>query len=195
MFKLKLNPQISLLTVTRTGLWSIDTVVAYETALRNALFTLQSVGRPTSCIIDVRSTPAPHRDVAEALRCMVARLGPLQARHTAIVVLSGVEKLRAKQAPDPNARVFDTMLAARRWIRAKTDHARASVAVHDEPSNADAAGRAVHVHGPCTIDVMLTPTAALETAKRISNAAVEVLLAVATTTLTNEARSNLAAAA
>lgn len=195
MFKFRLDPQISLLIVTRSGLWSIDTVIAYEAALRNALHTLQSVGNPTSCIIDVRLTPAQHRDVAEALRCMVARLGPLQASHTAIVALSGVDKLRAKQAPDPNAQVFDSMLAARRWIRGKMEQARASLSVHDEPSNAEAAGRAVHVHGPCTIDVMLTPTAALETAKRISNAAVEVLLAVATTTLAQDVRPNLAAVA
>jgi hypothetical protein len=48
--------------------------------------------------------------------------------------------------------------------------------VHNVPSEADADGSCVHVHGPSNLDVSLTPEAALETAKRISDAAVEVIL-------------------
>jgi hypothetical protein len=48
--------------------------------------------------------------------------------------------------------------------------------VHNEPSEADAAGACVHVHGPSDVDISLTPQAALETAKRIGDAAVEVIL-------------------
>ena len=48
--------------------------------------------------------------------------------------------------------------------------------VHDEPSDAKAEGRTVHIHGPSDVEVTLTPKAAFETAKRIGDAAVEALL-------------------
>ena len=48
--------------------------------------------------------------------------------------------------------------------------------VHDVPSDAVAAGHCVHIHGPSELDISLTPQAALETAKRIGDAAVEVIL-------------------
>lgn len=48
--------------------------------------------------------------------------------------------------------------------------------IHNVPSEADAEGACVHVHGPSDLDISLTPQAALETAKRIGDAAVEVIL-------------------
>lgn len=176
MFKFKLEPEIPLLTATRTGIWSIDTVMAYEAALRRELVSLKLSGRPTSFIIDIRSTVAQHRDVAEALRLMVARLGLLHADRTAVVASSGVAKLQARQVADPTARVFTSMAPAREWVMGKVDAKPPVDTAHDEPSDAEAEGPAVHVHGPADVDVTLTPAAALETAKRISNAAVEVLL-------------------
>jgi hypothetical protein len=180
MFKFKLEPDLPLLTATRIGLWSIDTVIAYEVALRRELALLQISGRPTGFIIDRRSTVAQHRDVAEALRSMVAGLGPLRAHRTAVVTSSGVAKLRARNLGDPDAQVFTSMVLARSWVTGRVDAIRQSEWVHDEPSDADAEGPSVHIHGPSDVDVMLTPTAALETATRISNAAVEALLGQAT---------------
>ena len=52
--------------------------------------------------------------------------------------------------------------------------------VHDVPSQADPAGVCVRIHGPSNVDINLTPQAALETAKRIGDAAVEVILEHAT---------------
>lgn len=46
--------------------------------------------------------------------------------------------------------------------------------MHNEPSEADAEGIIVHIHGPADLDVTLTPAAALETAKRIRDAAIDV---------------------
>lgn len=54
--------------------------------------------------------------------------------------------------------------------------------VHNIPSEADAAGACVHVHGPSDVDISLTPEAALETAKRIGDAAVEVIIEKASPT-------------
>lgn len=79
MFTFKLEPEVPLLTVTRTGLWSLDTVDAYEAALRSELTKLHEAGGSTSFIIDIRLSGTQPKDVADALRAMVARLGPLQA--------------------------------------------------------------------------------------------------------------------
>ena len=52
--------------------------------------------------------------------------------------------------------------------------------VHNVPSQAVPAGASVHIYGPSDLDISLTPEAALETAKRIGDAAVEVILEHAT---------------
>jgi hypothetical protein len=179
LFQFKLEPEIPLLTVTRTGTWSLDTVFSYEVALRRELVELQLSGRPTSFIIDIRSSRAQPLNVAEALRAMVARLGPLHADRTAVVASSGIAKLQARRVADATAQVFTSMVLARDWVTGRVDAAQPPATVHDEPSEAEAEGLAVHVQGPSDVDVTLTPAAALETAKRISNAAVEVLVGAA----------------
>lgn len=177
MFDFRFEPEIALLTVTRTGLWSLETVASYETVLRQQLAILQQFGPSTSFVIDIRATGTQPRIVAEALREMVERLGPLHAKRTAIVAFSGVAKLQAVRIADLDAQVFTSMGAARDWLLGNDASARTAGEVHDEPSEADAEGRAVHIRGPSDVDVVLTPAAALETAKRIGNAAVEALLA------------------
>lgn len=178
MFQFKLEPGIALLTVTRTGTWSVDTVACYEVALRAELKTLQSSARPTAFIIDIRSSGVQPRDVAEALRHMVARLGPLNAERTAVITSSGLAKLQAGRVADKNARVFTSMVLARDWVLNTAGAAPdAAEGVFDEPSTAVAVGRAVHLHGPSDVDVTLSVKAALETATRISDAALDALLA------------------
>jgi len=49
--------------------------------------------------------------------------------------------------------------------------------VHDKPSQVEARPDGVHVDGPADVAIVLTPKAALETAKRLGNAAVEMLIA------------------
>jgi len=48
--------------------------------------------------------------------------------------------------------------------------------VYDEPSKAEANHGLVTVTGPDSVDVVMTPKAALRTAERISSAAVEALV-------------------
>lgn len=48
--------------------------------------------------------------------------------------------------------------------------------IHNVPSEVDAEGAVVHVHGPSDTDISMTPAAALETAKRLGDAAVEAIL-------------------
>lgn len=180
MFKFTLELDIPLLTVTRSGIWSLDTVMEYEAALRVELSLLRHSGRPTSFIIDIRSIVTPDHQVAEALRLMVARLGDLNADRTAVVTSAGVAKLQARYAADPSVQVFTTMALARAWVRGTVEVERAPVTVHDMPSAAEAEGATVHIHGPSDVDVLLTPDAAIETAKRISDAAIEVKLQTAT---------------
>jgi hypothetical protein len=177
MFNFKHEPELAMLTATRRGLWSVDTVVAYEVALRRELALLKASSGPTSFIIDIRSTVAQPLAVAEALRTMVAGLGELHADRTAVVSSSGIAQLQARQVANLTTEVFPSMAPARDWVLRRVDPKRSPATVHDEASEADAEGRAVHVHGPSDVDVVLTPQAALETAKRISDAAVEVLLA------------------
>lgn len=176
MFTFKLETGISLLTVTRRGHWSLDTVAAYEVELRQDLEKLSHSPHPTSFIIDTRASGAQPADVADALRSMVAGLGPLHADRTAVVASSGIAKLQARRVADASAQVFTSMVLARDWVTGRADPARSPAAVYDQPSDAEAEGPTVHVHGPSDVDVMLTPAAALETARRVSNAAVEVLI-------------------
>jgi len=101
MFQFKLEPDISLLTVTRTGLWSLETVISYEKALRIELAKLRVVGRPRLVIIDTRSRGAQPSHVADALRSMVARLGPLHADRTAVVTATELPNCRRSGLPIP----------------------------------------------------------------------------------------------
>jgi hypothetical protein len=177
MFAFKHEPDLSLLTVVRSGFWSLSTVMAYELALRSELAALQNAGGPTCFIIDIRSSGAQALDVANELRAMVRRLGPLHANRTAVVTSSGIAKLQARRVADDNSQVFTSMVLARDWVLDTPHSTRATGPVHDNPSEADAEGATVHMHGPSDVDLVFTPRAAIETAKRISNAAVEALLA------------------
>ncbi len=174
MFDFKSEPDLGLLTVTRTGLWSLATVRSYETALRLRLAEHKFSGKPTSFIVDIRTSGAQPVDVAEALRAMVNRLGPLQADRTAVVTASGIAKLQARRVADLNSRVFTSMVLARDWVLDNADSKAALGPVYDVPINAEPEGGVVHVHGPSGVDVLLTPSAALETAKRIRDAAAAV---------------------
>lgn len=156
-------------------MWSLATVVAYEAALREELTNLRLTRRSTAFIIDIRSSGAQPKEVADALRSMVARLGPLHASRTAVVTASGIAKLQARRVADADAQVFTSMVLARDWATANADASPASPVVHDAPSDASAEGVAVHIHGPSDVDITLTPAAALETAKRIGDAAAEAL--------------------
>jgi hypothetical protein len=176
MFRFRLQPELSLLTVTRTGVWSLETVCSYEQALRPELAKLHLLDRPTAFIIDIRSCGAPRKNVADALRSMVQRLGALNADRTAVVTSSGIAKLEARRVADDKAQVFTSMVLARDWVMGNRAPASASRTVHSTPSNAEAEGPSVHIQGPSDVDIMLTPAAALETARRISDAAVEVIL-------------------
>jgi hypothetical protein len=52
--------------------------------------------------------------------------------------------------------------------------------VHNEAGKAEAFDNAVHIVGPGAVDVLITPKAALETARRIGEAAVEAIILHAT---------------
>ncbi|MGY2733812.1 hypothetical protein [Sphingomonas sp. UYP23] len=186
MFRFKFEPDISLLTATRSGLWSLETVRAYEASLRIELAKLGVTARPTAFIIDIRSSGAQEKSVAEALRRMVAGLGHLNADRTVVVTSSGIAKLEATRVADANARVFTSMVLARDWALGTTNPRLVGPPVHDAPSNAEVEGSVVHVLGPDSVDVMLTPAAALETAKRIGAAAEEALLVAPTATTPNK---------
>ena len=176
MFQFKLELHLGLLTATRTGFWSLQTVRDYEIVLRSELSKLHQAGQPISFIIDIRSSGAQARDVADALRVMVARLGHLHAHRTAVVTASGLAKLQAARVVDAHAQVFTSMILARNWALDRDDAEQGIGAVLDEPSTAEAIGPVVHVHGPSDVDVTLTAAAALETAKRINDAALDALL-------------------
>ena len=111
MFRFKLEPELSWLTATRTGFWSLETVDDYELALRAELAGLRLSARPTAFIIDIRSSGAQAQPVANALRGVVGRLGSLHADRTAIVTISGIAKLQAARVASPEARGFC------RWLR------------------------------------------------------------------------------
>ncbi|MET0372374.1 MAG: hypothetical protein ABW039_13490, partial [Sphingobium sp.] len=173
MFEFKFEPDISLLMAVRHGDWTLETVASYESALRRELKVLGRSGQSTSFIIDIRSTGPQTNEVADELRAMVGRLGSLHARRTAVVTASGLAKLQAMRVADSNAEVFTSLVLARDWVmRCREADAEANV-VHDKPSQVQAEGHVVHIFGPDSVDVNLTPEAALETAKRIGNAAAE----------------------
>lgn len=176
MFSFKLDTEIPLLTITRTGLWTSRTVSEYETALRRELTELHRHGSSTAVIVDIRSSDGETPAVSEELRAMVGRLGPLHARRIAVVTSSGIAKLEARRATDVNAQVFTSMVLARDWIKRDDQPRPESTIVYDKPSDARADGPVVHVRGPADIDIRLTPGAAIETAKRLGDAAVDVLL-------------------
>jgi len=176
MFEFRLEPEISLLTVIRSGSWSVQTVADYEAVLRRQLIELNRSGPSTSFIIDIRSTSAHSRQVADALRAMIGRLGPLNAQRTAVVASSGIAKLQARRVANAGAEVFTSMTTARNWVMHRSPAETSNEMVFDEPSDAEAEKHNVHIHGPSDIDISLTPRAALETAKRIGDAAIEVLL-------------------
>ena len=121
MFSFHVEPEIGLLTVTRNGFWSLPTVAAYEKDLREQLAMLHQLGRPTSCIIDIRSSGAQSGEVAAALRAMVGRLGSLHATRTAVVTHTGLAKLQAKRVADVNSRIFTSMVLARDWIMGREE--------------------------------------------------------------------------
>jgi hypothetical protein len=175
MFEFDLEAKNSLLTVIRTGQWTLNTVAAYETALRQQLRILQRSGPSTSFIIDIRSTGAQPKDVADELRAMVRRLGTLQATRTAVVTATGIAKLQAMRVADANAEVFTSMVLARDWVLRHGGDEPSSNLVHDQPSDAEVEGRTVHVHGPSDLDINLTHAAAIETAKRIGNVETEAM--------------------
>lgn len=174
MYSFIFEPDISLLTATRTGAWSLDTVALYEAALRLELAQLHLGGRPTAFITDTRFSCVQETQVDDALRTMVAGLGPLNAARTAVVTAAGLILPQGVGAADAGEQVFPSMALARNW--ATTEPAAEPVTVHDEPIDAAAAGPAVHLHGLPDVNVTLTPVAALETAKRIGDAAIEVLI-------------------
>ena len=175
MFKIDAQPALSLLTVTRIGDWTLDTVRSYETALRAEMTKLNQSGRPTSFIIDVRATGAQKPEVADALRAMVLRLGPLRADRIAIVAASGIIKLENAQYDEEDTQIFTSLVLAQDWVtsgRASTVHK-----IYDEPSDVESSGQSVHVVGPSKVDFKLTPAAAIELSKRLEDVAVELLIA------------------
>lgn len=186
MFNFKFEPTIPLLTVTRTGFWSLATVAIYEVELRNRLEELRLCGPETFVLLDIRATGALSADVARALRMMVERLGPLRATRTAIVTSSGLAKLQSRGATDDSRQVFTSISSAQAWLKRESP-APILTPVYDVSSEADpnAEHRLVHVHGPSTIDFNLTPRAALESARRIGDAAMEVLMSSASQALSS----------
>ncbi|MFD1951110.1 hypothetical protein ACFSGX_10070 [Sphingomonas arantia] len=180
MFAFTLEPDRVLLTATLTGEWSFETVLAYEPHLRQQLALLRASGRPRLFIVDCR-TVVQNDDVGEALRLAVARLGQLHPDRTAVVFAGSIEKNSARRVGDLNAPIFPTMELARDWVTGKVYRAQSPATVHDEPSDAISEGFAVRIHGPADVDLVLTPAAALETARRISDAAVGALMEKART--------------
>jgi hypothetical protein len=178
MFRFELEPAIPLLTVTQQGSWTAATVATFEPAFRQELKLLLVSGRPTSLIIDIRATVPRDLNVTEALRSMVSRLGHLKADRTAVVSSLGFADLQAGRISDASTRIFTSIVQARNWVTNKPAENLRLTSVN-EPSDASPEGSVVHVRGPADVDFVLTPAAALETAKRISDAAVEVLLETA----------------
>jgi len=138
MFAFSLEAKIPLLTATRTGFWALDTVISYEKALRLELAKLHLYGQPSSFIIDIRPSGPQAREVANALRSMVARLGMLRADYMAVVTASGLAKLQALRVGDANAEVFTSMVLARDWVMTKSYPVRPSSDVHNKPRHAEA---------------------------------------------------------
>jgi hypothetical protein len=140
MFEFKLEPEIALLTVTRTGFWSMDTVSSYERILREELAALHECGPSTAFIIDIRSSGAQAKNVADALRAMVGRLGHLHADRTAVIASFGLAKLQARRVADEHAQVFSSMARARDWVMGSISPTRVGEKVYNLPSEAERRG-------------------------------------------------------
>lgn len=179
MFNFILEPEIPMLTVARTGKWSLATVAAHEIVLRLELAHLRLSGKPRGLIVDIGSTWPQERNVALALRRMEGRLGNLRPERIAIVSSFGVSRLHARHLKEADTQVFASMKYARQWIIRMAEPTGLPSDVYDRPSQADPEGLTVHIHGPSDMGMMLTPSAALETAKRIGDAAVEVIIGIA----------------
>ncbi len=100
-----------------------------------------------------------------------------------MVTSSGIAKLQAKRVADADAQVFTSMVLARDWATGRPDPVPAVGIVENKPSDAEAVGPVVHVRGPADVDVTFKPVAALETAKRIADAATEALISHVTPVL------------
>ncbi|WP_033921546.1 hypothetical protein [Sphingomonas sp. 37zxx] len=178
MLEFRLEPELRLLTVTRNGVWSVDEALSYEEALRLELAALRLFEGPTACIIDVRLDE--HQPLnCEGLRLMIGRLGKLAADRFATVTSADLTNAQIEQLTRARTRVFTSMVLARDWAARKSPTRPGLAAATHEPSHAWGDGLLVQVRGPGDIDFQLTPAAALETAKRISDAAIDVLLRVA----------------
>jgi hypothetical protein len=175
MFAFNLEPELVLLTATLSGEWSLETVSAYEPHLRQQLVLLRISGRPGLFIVDCQGV-VPNDEVAEALRLTVARLGQLHPDRTAVVLSGPIEETNARRLGGLNARIFQSLELARDWVTGAVYRAQSPTTVHDEPSDAMPEGFAVRIHGPADVDLVLTPAAALETARRIGDAAVGALM-------------------
>jgi hypothetical protein len=162
--------------VTRTGQWSVATVAAHEIAFRQELVQLSRSGKTRGLIVDIGATWPQERTVAWALRRMELRLGDLRPERIAVVSSFGASRLHARHLREPDTQIFASMEFARAWIISKADETAYPGEVHDQASHAEAEGLTVHIHGPSDVHIMLTPAAALETAKRIGDAAVEVII-------------------
>ncbi|MFC3579511.1 hypothetical protein [Sphingomonas hylomeconis] len=62
--------------------------------------------------------------------------------------------------------------------------------IYSDPSTVEAEGSVVHLQGPSDVDIAMTPEAALETAKRLGDAAVDAILDQAAGTQTDDIGSN-----
>lgn len=176
IFNFTLEPGIPLLTVTRIGQWSVATVAAHEIAFRQQLLQLSSSGKARGLIVDIGATWPQEHNVVWALRRMEGRLGALRPERIAVVSSFGASRLHARHLREPDTQVFASMAFAREWIIRQADASAYPGEIYDQASHAEAEGLAVHVHGPSDMHMVLTPAAALETAKRIGDAAVEVII-------------------
>lgn len=162
--------------MTRTGQWSVETVAAHEIAFRQELMQLRLSGKTRGLIVDIGGTWPQERNVARAMRRMEARLGNLRPERIAVVSSFGASRLHARHLRELDTQVFVSMEFAREWIMRQADDSAYPGEIYDQASQAEAEGSSVHVHGPSDMHLVLTPAAALETAKRIGDAAVEVII-------------------
>lgn len=131
---------IPLLTVTRTGQWSVATVAAHEIAFRQELVQLRHSGKTRGLIVDIGATWMQERDVAWALRRMEMRLGELRPERIAVVSSFGASRLHARHLKEPDTQIFASMGFARAWIISKADATAYPGQVHDQASHAEAEG-------------------------------------------------------
>lgn len=178
MLEFRLEPALRLLTVTQTGGCAPDTTCAYEEAFRLELATLRLFGGPTACIIDNRLDAAQGHD-RDALQLMIGRLGTLAADRTATVISPTSTSAAATLGEGASATVFTSMVRARDWAAGEPDTHLSHHPVEDEPCQVTASDLRVKIKSPCDGDLSLSPAAAIETARRMSDAAIDVLLKLA----------------